>query len=87
MRITDVKVRQTENCGNMKANADVTFDNEITVKEMKVMNGVNGYFVAMPSRKGNDGKYRDLVYIEKEETKKDVSAQVLEAYRKLLNRQ
>ena len=51
MQITDVRIRKINVEGKMRAVASVTFDNEFVVHDIKVIDGQNGLFVAMPSRK------------------------------------
>ena len=55
MKITEVRVRLVGNKGDrLKANCSMTFDNEFVVRDIKVIEGTGGYFVAMPSRKVSD---------------------------------
>ena len=60
MEITDVRVRKVGGDGKMKAVASVTFDNDFVVHDIKIIEGQNGMFIAMPSRKTPDGEYRDI---------------------------
>ena len=46
----------------MKAVASVTFDNDFVVHDIKIIEGQNGMFIAMPSRKTPDGEYRDIAH-------------------------
>ena len=62
MQITDVRVRQDFDEGPMKAIVSVTFDNELALHDVKVINARDKYFVVMPSRKNPDGTYRDIVH-------------------------
>ena len=48
--------------GKMKAVASVTFDDEFVVHDIKIIDGQNGLFIAMPSRKAADGEYRDIAH-------------------------
>ena len=50
MQVTDVKVKIMHSEGNLKAYASVTFDDEFVVKDIKVIDGKNGLFIAMPSK-------------------------------------
>ena len=61
MEITNVKIRKMENGGSLMALAEVTFDDELTVCDLRLIDGKSGWFVGMPSRKGTDGKYHDLI--------------------------
>lgn len=62
MQITDVRVRKVFEEGPMKAIVSVTFDNELALHDVKVINARDKYFVVMPSRKNPDGTYRDIVH-------------------------
>jgi stage V sporulation protein G len=62
MNITDVRIRRMEEEGRLKAIVSVTFDGEFVVHDMKIIDGDNGLFVAMPSRKSSDGVYRDIAH-------------------------
>ena len=62
MNITDVRIRKVGEEGKMKAIASVTFDDEFVVHDIKVIEGRNGLFIAMPSRKMSDGDFRDIAH-------------------------
>ena len=62
MQITYVRVRKVFDEGPMKAIVSVTFDNELALHDVKVINARDKYFVVMPSRKNPDGTYRDIVH-------------------------
>ena len=55
MEITDVRIRKVSDEGKMKAIVSVTFDDEFVVHDVKIIEGQNGLFVAMPSRKMGEG--------------------------------
>lgn len=62
MNITDVKIRKIRNDGKMKAVVSVTFDNAFVIHDIKIIEGQNGLFVAMPSRKVGESDYRDIAH-------------------------
>ena len=62
MQITDVKVRKLFDEGPMKAVVSVTFDNQLAVHDIKVINARDKFFIVMPSRKNPDETYRDIVH-------------------------
>ena len=62
MNITDVRIRKINMDGRMKAIVSVTFDDAFVVHDVKVVEGQNGLFVAMPSRKMPDGEFRDIAH-------------------------
>ena len=62
MKITDIKIRKTFTEGPMKAIASVTFDHQLVVHDIKIINAREKYFIVMPSRKNPDDTYRDIVH-------------------------
>ena len=55
MNITDVRIRKVSDEGKMKAVVSITFDDEFVVHDIKIIEGQNGLFIAMPSRKMGEG--------------------------------
>jgi len=81
VQVTDVRLRRVNNSeGKMKAFASVTFDNEFVVHEVRIVEGANGLFVAMPSRKTQDGEYRDIAHPITPETRAKIQDAVLRVY-------
>jgi stage V sporulation protein G len=70
--------------GNVKAFASVTFEDFVVVRDLRVVEGKNGLFVAMPQAKGTDGKYRDLAFPTTGELRADVSRAILDRYKDLM---
>ena len=62
MQITDIKVRKLFDEGPMKAIVSVTFDGQLAVHDIKVINARDKFFIVMPSRKNPDDTYRDIVH-------------------------
>lgn len=62
MQITDIKVRKLFQEGPMKAIVSVTFDGQLAVHDIKVINARDKFFIVMPSRKNPDESYRDIVH-------------------------
>ena len=62
MEITDIKVRKLFDEGPMKAIVSVTFDAQLAVHDIKVINARDKFFIVMPSRKNPDETYRDIVH-------------------------
>ncbi len=79
MEITDVKVFPV-NEERLKAYVTIIIDNCFLVREIKVINGNSGYFVAMPSKKRKDGTYRDLAHPINQETRDMMEKVILDAY-------
>jgi len=80
MQITDVRVRKLETEGKMKAIVSVTFDEMFVVHDIKVIEGNEGLFVAMPSRKGSDGEYRDIAHPINVEMRHIMHEEIIKAY-------
>ena len=80
VNITDIRIRRVSSAGRMKAVVSVTFDNQFVVHDIKVVEGNNGYFVAMPSRKGADGEFRDVAHPITTETRNMMQTMILDAY-------
>ncbi len=84
MEITDVRIRKISDDGKMKAVASVTFDDEFVVHDIKVIDGQNGLFVAMPSRKMGEGDFRDIAHPLVSEMRNRIKDAIFAAYDKLL---
>ena len=80
MTITDVRVRKIASEGKMKAIVSVTFDNEFVVHDIKVIEGQNGLFIAMPSRKTPDGEFKDIAHPINQSARENLQSAVLKAY-------
>lgn len=80
MQITDVRVRRIEKEGKMKAIVSITLDNEFVIHDIKVIEGEKGLFIAMPSRKGADGEYRDIAHPINSETRELIRNAILSRY-------
>lgn len=66
----------------MRAVVSVTFDNEFVVHDIKVIEGENGLFIAMPSKRSPDGEYRDVAHPISSATREKMQRAVLEGYEK-----
>ena len=64
----------------MKAIVSVTFDQEFVVHDIKIIEGQNGLFIAMPSRKMGEGDFRDIAHPLTSETRAKIRDAILEAY-------
>ena len=84
MKTTDIKIRKLFDDGPMKAIASVTFDAQLAVHDIKVINARDKFFIVMPSRKNADDTYRDIVHPINAEFRTMLEKEVLEAYNKAL---
>lgn len=80
MDITDIRVKKVSGEGKLKAYVSVTFDNCFVVHNMKVIDGKNGIFVAMPSRKTTRGEFKDVAHPINTEFRSDLQQAVLDAF-------
>ncbi|MDO5716410.1 MAG: septation regulator SpoVG [Tissierellia bacterium] len=80
MQITDVRIRKIEDGGKLKAVASVAFDEEFVVHDLKIIEGVNGLFIAMPSRKIRDGEFRDIAHPINNDMRSKLEKAIYEAY-------
>lgn len=85
MQITDVRIRKISREGKMKAIVSVTFDNEFVVHDIKVIEGQNGLFIAMPSRKTPTGEFKDIAHPINTETRQKIQQSILGEYEKVKN--
>ena len=84
MEITEVKVFPV-NEDKLKAYVTIIFENCFVVRDLKIINGNTGLFVAMPSKKKKDGTYKDLAHPLNQETRAEMEEQILKAYLKSIN--
>lgn len=84
MQITDVRVRKISKEGKMKAIVSVTFDDQFVVHDIKIIEGQNGLFIAMPSRKTPDGEFKDIAHPINMDTRTQIQDAVLEKYTAVL---
>ena len=84
MNITDVRIRKVNDEGKMKAIVSITFDDEFVVHDIKIIEGQNGPFIAMPSRKMSEGDFRDIAHPLVSETRNKIRDAIFEEYEKVL---
>lgn len=82
VEVTDVRIRKITEEGKMKAIVSVTFDDEFVVHDIKIIEGLNGLFVAMPSRKMADGEFRDIAHPINSETRSKIQDAIFKEYEK-----
>lgn len=81
MKITDVRIRLVNKEDNkLRAVASITFDGSFVVHDIKVIEGADGPFIAMPSRKTNDGEYKDIAHPLDTQTRETIKNAILTAY-------
>lgn len=80
MEITDVRVRKVNSAGKMKAVVSVTFDEAFVVHDIKVIEGRDRLFIAMPSRKTAEGEFKDIAHPITTELREKLSEVILVKY-------
>ena len=82
MNISDIRIRlvQKED-SKLKGVASMTIDDCFVVHDIKIIEGQEGYFIAMPSRKASDGEYKDIVHPINTETREYIIGLILDAFK------
>ena len=80
MQITDIRIRKMEKESKMKAVVSVTFDDEFVLHDIKIIDGDKGLFIAMPSRKGTDGDYKDIAHPIRSNVREKLQEMILKKY-------
>ncbi|HIV74481.1 MULTISPECIES: septation regulator SpoVG [unclassified Pseudogracilibacillus] len=80
MEVTDVRLRRVSTEGKMRAIASITFDDEFVVHDVRVIDGNNGLFVAMPSKRTADGEFRDIAHPINSKMREKIQTAVLKTY-------
>ena len=87
MKITDIKVRKLLDSGKLRGVISITLDDAFAVHDIKVIQGENRLFVAMPSRRDEKGTFRDVVHTINSELRNELETQILSAYQRELENQ
>ena len=83
MEITEVRVYPVDE-DKLKAYVTITFDQCFVVRDLKIIQGTNGLFVAMPSRKCKDGSFKDTAHPLNSETSRMIEDRILGRYEEIL---
>lgn len=84
MVITDIRVRKITAEGRMKAVVSVTFDDAFVVHDIKVIEGQDKLFIAMPSRKTGEGEFKDIAHPIHAEMRESLQKAILAKYEESL---
>lgn len=84
MEITDIRVRKINAEGRMKAVVSITIDDAFAVHDIKVIEGQERLFIAMPSRKTPDGEFKDIAHPINSETREMLHSMILAKYQEAL---
>ena len=79
MEITDVKVFPVDE-DKLKAYVSITLDNCFVIRDLKVIQGTGGLFIAMPAKKRKDGSYKDIAHPLNAQTRDRMERTILDEY-------
>ncbi|MDC7231360.1 MAG: septation regulator SpoVG [Sphaerochaetaceae bacterium] len=80
MDISEVRVRKVSQAGKLKAYVTVTFDNQFVVHNIKIIEGREGDFIAMPSRQLANGEFKDVAHPISSDFRDHLQQVVMDAY-------
>lgn len=80
MEITDIRIKKVEGENKLKAYASITFDDSFVIHNIKVIQGNNGPFIAMPSRRTRSGEMKDVAHPINSQFREKIQNAILEAY-------
>ncbi|QVK17961.1 septation regulator SpoVG [Mycoplasmatota bacterium] len=80
MKVTNVRIKKIEDKNRLKAVATITFDECFVIHELRLIEGENGMFVAMPSKRNNKGEFRDVCHPITKEFRQEIEEVVLHTY-------
>lgn len=84
MKVSEVRVRLVKKDeGKLKAVASITIDDCFVVHDVKILEGTDDFFIAMPSKKTPDGEYKDIVHPLNTETREMLKKVVLDEFEKV----
>lgn len=85
LQITDIRVKKIPTEGKMKAVVSVTFDDAFVVHDIKIIEGQDKLFTAMPSRKTPDNEFKDIAHPINSEMRELLEKSILEKYNEVLD--
>ncbi|MDE7230517.1 MAG: septation regulator SpoVG [Oscillospiraceae bacterium] len=80
MEISDIKIRKTMHDGRLRAVVSITIDNAIAIHDIKLVQGDERMFVAMPSRREDSGIFRDIIHPISSNVREEIEEKILDAY-------
>lgn len=80
MQITDIRIKKVSTDSRMKAIVSVTFDNSFVVHDIKIIEGQDKLFTAMPSRKTPEGEYKDIAHPINSDMRTKLEEEILAKY-------
>ena len=80
MKVTDVRLRRISAEGKMRAIASITINDAFVVHDVRIIDGNNGLFVAMPSKRTAEGEFKDIAHPINSETREIIQTAVIKEY-------
>lgn len=84
MNITDIKIRKLFSEGKVRAIVSMILDGEFAVHDLKIIEGTERLFVAMPNRRSEDGRFQDIVHPISSEAREQIESAILARYEEVL---
>lgn len=84
MQITDIRIKKVSTDSRMKAIVSVTFDEAFVVHDIKIIEGQDKLFTAMPSRKTPEGEYKDIAHPINSDMRTKLEEEILAKYQEEL---
>lgn len=84
MEITDIRIKRVAGEGKMKAVVSVTFDNAFVVHDIKVIEGQEKLFTAMPSRRTPENEFKDIAHPINSEMREVLEREIIAKYNEAL---
>ena len=70
---------------SIKGTANITIDDCFVVKGILIMQGKNGLFMSMPSKKDNNGEYKDICFPITKEARQQIADEIMKQYNNISN--
>jgi stage V sporulation protein G len=85
MNITDIKIRKIFPGGKIRAIVSIIIDGDFAVHDLKIIEGIERLFIAMPNRRSEDGRFQDIVHPITTEAREQIESAILEKYSQILS--
>ena len=79
MNITEITVHPIEE-DKLKAFVTIVIDGCFVIRDIKIIDGINGLFVAMPSKRRKDGQFKDIVHPVNKEARSFIEKLIFDEY-------
>lgn len=80
LQVTDIRIKRINTDGKMRAVVSVTFDDAFVVHDIKIIEGQDKLFTAMPSKKTPDNEFKDIAHPINKEMREQLEALILGKY-------